>query len=162
MKIYIASSWRNQHAVEMLTKMLRDGGHKVLSFIENETTHDEITDENLGTASEQFNFDTHSATSADIVVYIGPSGCDAWAEVGAAWAKVVPIFGLWSKGENVGLMRQMVYMWFDNYRELLNVIPLAGTAAEADHLELIRRSKRDAEKNLNNFVPAPSIMETGA
>lgn len=144
MKIYIASSWRNQHAVEMLTKLLRDAQHEVLSFVENETTHDEITDENLGTATAQFNFDTHSATTADVLVYIGPSGCDAWAEVGAAWAKAVPIFGLWSKGEAVGLMRQMVYMWFNNYRELLNAIPQGGSPEEADHLELIRRSKRDA------------------
>lgn len=144
MKIYIASSWRNQHAVEMLTKMLRDAQHEVLSFVENETTHDEIIAENLGSAVEQFNFDTHSATSADIVIYIGPSGCDAWAEVGAAWAKAVPIFGLWSKGETVGLMRQMVYLWCENIRELLNAIPQGGTAAELDHLELIRRSKREA------------------
>ncbi len=35
MKIYIASSWRNQHAVEMLTSMLRVRGHEVLSFVEN-------------------------------------------------------------------------------------------------------------------------------
>jgi hypothetical protein len=35
MKIYIASSWKNQHAVEMLTALLRDRGHEVLSFVEN-------------------------------------------------------------------------------------------------------------------------------
>ena len=35
MKIYIASSWKNQHAVEMMTDMLRDKGHSVLSFVEN-------------------------------------------------------------------------------------------------------------------------------
>lgn len=35
MKIYIASSWKNQHAVEMLTSLLREKGHKVLSFVEN-------------------------------------------------------------------------------------------------------------------------------
>ena len=34
LKIYIASSWKNQHAVEMLTAMLRDMGHTVISFIE--------------------------------------------------------------------------------------------------------------------------------
>ena len=35
MKIYIASSWKNQHAVEMLTALLKEKGHKILSFIEN-------------------------------------------------------------------------------------------------------------------------------
>lgn len=34
MKIYIASSWKNQHAVEMLTTMLRKKGHKIISFVE--------------------------------------------------------------------------------------------------------------------------------
>lgn len=35
MNIYIASSWKNQHAVEMMTALLREKGHTVLSFIEN-------------------------------------------------------------------------------------------------------------------------------
>lgn len=34
MKIYIASSWKNQHAVEMLTDRLREIGHEVISFVE--------------------------------------------------------------------------------------------------------------------------------
>ena len=34
MKIYIASSWKNQHAVEMMTDKLRENGHKVISFVE--------------------------------------------------------------------------------------------------------------------------------
>ena len=34
MKIYIASSWKNQHAVEMLTDILRYKGHDVVSFVE--------------------------------------------------------------------------------------------------------------------------------
>lgn len=35
MKVYIASSWKNQHAVEMLTEKLRERGCEVLSFVEN-------------------------------------------------------------------------------------------------------------------------------
>jgi hypothetical protein len=35
MKIYIASSWKNQHAVELVTEWLRGRGHTVLSFVEN-------------------------------------------------------------------------------------------------------------------------------
>lgn len=34
MNIYIASSWKNQHSVEMLTALLREKGHTVLSFVE--------------------------------------------------------------------------------------------------------------------------------
>ena len=33
-RIYIASSWKNQHAVEMLTDLLRKAGHEVVSFVD--------------------------------------------------------------------------------------------------------------------------------
>lgn len=33
MRIYIASSWKNQHAVEMLTDYLEARGHEVISFV---------------------------------------------------------------------------------------------------------------------------------
>lgn len=36
MKIYIASSWKNQHGVEMLTKLLREKNHTVVSLNEIE------------------------------------------------------------------------------------------------------------------------------
>lgn len=138
MKIYIASSWKNQHAVEMLTDVLRQYKHEVMSFVENNygevgtlsTRHlatkngapipfDEWVWSDRGCNS--FEYDTGSAISADLVIYIGPSGTDAWAEVGAAWASGVPIYGLWAKGEQAGLMRRMV-TWFDNYHSLLGRI----------------------------------------
>lgn len=55
----------------------------------------------------------------DLLIYLGPSGNDASAEMGAAWAKGVPIFGLWAKGEQLGLMRRMVHEWFTDYKSLL-------------------------------------------
>ncbi|GEM_PF-5218004 len=67
-------------------------------------------------------YDTKGATSSDIVIYIGPSSCDAWAEVGAAWYADVPVFGLWAKNEQIGLMRRMVSAWFSSYEALLDTI----------------------------------------
>lgn len=134
MKIYIASSWKNQHAVEMLTALLRAKGHTVLSFVEKNfgesaTSGDGYSTVQSGQTFEQwcwskhgqmaFNFDTESATTSDLVIYIAPSGNDASAEIGAAWAKGIPIFGLWAKGENLGLMRRMMAHWFDTYTDLL-------------------------------------------
>lgn len=136
MKIYIASSWKNQHAVEMLTALLREQGHEILSFVENNhgenpnsATNEKAYEKPVpfeqwvwsedGTRS--FEYDTRGATESDLVIYIGPSGTDAWAEVGAAWARGVPILGLWAKGEQSGLMRRMVE-WFDNYRDLLDML----------------------------------------
>lgn len=132
-QIYIASSWKNQHAVELLTHRLREQGHTVMSFVENnhgEQKGHAATDENgkpipieEWIASERgrasFVFDTDGARLSDLVIYIGPSGTDAWAEVGIAWSNGVMIYGLWAKGEQAGLMRRLVSRWFDNYRDLL-------------------------------------------
>jgi hypothetical protein len=124
-KIYIAASWKHQHAVELLTDLLEKSGHQVVSFVREAATSGELRA--VGGLEEwidsedglrKFEFDTQGAMSADAVVYIGPSGTDAWAEVGAAWALDVPVLGLWAKGEPAGLMRRMV-CWFDNHRHLV-------------------------------------------
>lgn len=127
MKIYIASSWANQHAVEMLTHCLRDYEHEVISFVEKAVTNegranlkfDFIEWINSNDGKQKFIYDTEGATKSDLVIYIGPSGTDAWAEVGAAWASGVPILGLWAKKEQAGLMRRMIRKWFTNYEDLL-------------------------------------------
>jgi len=126
MNIYIASSWKNQHAVEMLTARLRHLGHEVKSFVENNNFEHERKipfDEWVWTAegAQSFEFDTDAAMNTDLVIYIGPSGCDAWAGVGAAWAAGTTIFGLISKAEPIGLMRRMV-TWFDRVDEMIDAI----------------------------------------
>ena len=135
MKIYIASSWKNQHAVEMMTDLLENKGHTVFSFVRASTDVDEAV-RNGETDSfddwiagpdgrAKFDYDLTSATGANLVIYIGPSGTDAWAEVGAAWARGVPVLGLWAKGEPAGLMRRMV-TWFSDYKKLLTQVDIAA------------------------------------
>lgn len=129
MKIYIASSWKNQHAVELLTIELRRRGHEVVSFVEKA-----VSDEgragmafdleqwiNSPDGEAKFHFALDEATKSDLVIYIGPSGPDAWAEVGAAWAAGKMILGLHAKGESIGLMRRMV-SWFDNVHRMVDEI----------------------------------------
>lgn len=131
MRIYIASSWRNQHAVEMLTDLLEHEGHEVASFVRFacETVgrgNLKFSGLDAWIASEdgarKFEYDIDGATSSDLVIYIGPSGMDAWAEVGAAFGRGKTIIGLWSKGEEIGLMRRLVDVWFRDYRELLAAV----------------------------------------
>ena len=126
MKIYIASSWRNQHGVEMLTKLLRDNGHEVISWIEN--NYDEWHGVakfdfekwvHTEKAMQSFIFDTEGATKCDLLIYYSPCGKDACAEMGAAWASGVPIIGLYAKGEDLGLMRKMVTKWHDSIKDIL-------------------------------------------
>ena len=132
--IYIASSWKNHHAVDMLTDLLEKKGYTVRSFVRNSNEQqlkpDAIDDDfDNWCASDRgliaFEYDTGWATKADLVIYISPSRVDAWAwaEVGAAWARANgPILGLSAKGEQVGLMRRMISKWYDDYRELLKDI----------------------------------------
>lgn len=132
MRIYIASSWKNQHAVEMLTDFLEGLGrsHQVISFVRQaeedegrvhfgDVSIDEWIESEAG--ERKFDFDLQGAMESDLVIYVGPSGTDAWAEVGAAYGSGVPIFGLWAKGEQAGLMRHMV-AWFKDYQRLLNAV----------------------------------------
>jgi len=130
MKIYIASSWRNQHAVEMLTEILRSKGHIVSSFIEQNYESgfgaEKGTSIEAWIASESgqrsFDFDTNAARESDLIIYISTSGKDAAVELGIAYASGVVIYGLYAKGEDFGLMRKVVTTWFDRYQDLLSQI----------------------------------------
>lgn len=131
MKIYIASSWKNQHGVEMLTALLREKGHEVISWVENNygENHNHVTKKfsfeewvNSSEADQSFEFDTSGATKSDLVIYYAPSGKDACAELGAAWAADVPIIGLYAKGEDLGLMRKMVSKWYTRYTDLIDAV----------------------------------------
>jgi len=134
MKIYIASSWKNALAVRLVTDRLRVHGYEVLSFLENcygesygspdgdqFTKHFEewVWEEEGGGRS--FDYDVSAATMSDAVVYIGPSGVDTWAEVGAAFGAKVPVYGVYSKGETVGLMRRMI-TWCEDIGELFDAL----------------------------------------
>lgn len=131
MKIYIASSWKNQHAVEMLTALLREKGHEVLSWVENNygEDHNHVTGKfdfetwvNSPESDQSFEYDTNGASTCDLLIYVAPSGKDACAEVGIAWGKGVPIIGLYAKGEDLGLMRKMMMGWYGRYIELLEAV----------------------------------------
>ena len=130
MKIYIASSWKNQHAVEMLTALLRKNGHTVISWIENNYGENPDAAKNTGkfnfeewvlteNAQRCFDFDTTGASTCDLLIYVGPAGKDAAAECGIAWAKGIPVIGLYAKGEDFGLMRKMFSEWFTRYTDLV-------------------------------------------
>lgn len=130
MKIYIASSWKNQHAVEMLTALLREKGHEIMSFVENNYGEGHSAKKpmdfeawmNTEMANHSFKYDTDGATKSDLVIYISPSGKDAAAEIGAAWANGVPILGLYAKGEDFGLMRKMFTAWYERYTDVLDAV----------------------------------------
>lgn len=132
LKVYIASSWKNQHGVAMLTYLLRQRNAVVISWIENNYGEKSIHPTKrlpfedwmkTQSARESFEFDTDGATKCDIFIYYAPSGKDACAELGAAFGACVPmIIGLYSPGEDLGLMRKMCGQWFETHEQLLNYL----------------------------------------
>lgn len=131
MRIYIASSWKNQHGVELLTRDLRQRGHEVISWVENNygEDHNHVTKKfdfetwvRTDESNQSFEFDTKGAMESDLVIYYGPAGKDAAAECGMAYASGVPIFALWAKGEDLGLMRKMFSLTLNRFQDLLNEV----------------------------------------
>lgn len=156
-KIYIAASWKHQHAVEMLTDVLRKNGYEVLSFVENNHGEQQgSVAKNKGKTvpfeewvwsdrgEKSFKYDSESAMNCDLLIYVGPSGKDAAAECGMAFAKGVPMFALHAKGEDFGLMRRMFLMWFTDYRVLFSYVDdffKSGTLRSVHDYEQEQRQK---------------------
>ncbi len=129
MRIYIAASWKHQHAVEMLTARLERSGHEILSWLREGRPEEAFLSSrelvafiNSTEGRRVYDFCVRSATTADLLIYLGPSGCDAWAEVGAAHGAGVPVLGLLAKSELVGLMRHMVHSWYNSVESLLEAV----------------------------------------
>jgi hypothetical protein len=129
--IYIASSWQHQHAVEMLTSIFRLNNYHVTSWVENNygENHNHVTKKfdfetwvNSKESEQSFLFDTIGAMSCDIFVYLGRAGKDAAAECGMAYASGKPMFALYSKGEDFGLMRKMFKSWHYRISDLVDTI----------------------------------------
>ena len=127
MKVYIASSWKNRLAVELLTDRMRDHGIMVTSFVEAEgQTIDKYSNFEDWFLSEDaqavFSFDTEAIKNADLIVYVGPSGTDTWFELGMAYVLFKPIIGIWVKGEMTGLMRKSLTVCTYSTNDLLKAI----------------------------------------
>jgi hypothetical protein len=131
MRIYIASSWKNQHGVEMLTALLRDKGHEVVSWVENNygEHHNHVTKAlpfhqwlETENAKQSFDFDTSGAATCDLLIFYTYAGSDAHAELAIAWTRGTPILGLYQKGYDAGLMSKMVHSWATRYTQILDQV----------------------------------------
>lgn len=133
MKIYIAASWKHEHAVVMLTMLLRQGGHEVKSFVEDgrqRNVFQQDFESWLRTDDSQaaFNHDSSGALECDCLIYIGPSGQDACTEVGMAygaqWCTAKPklMIALDAKGEQYGLMRKVFDFWVDDVMKVIHLV----------------------------------------
>ena len=127
MKIYIASSFKNLHGVHLLRNKLGQLGHQVLDWsalapplpegMPTETRRQLLDSDERG---DIFRFCTQACREADLVIYLGPAGQDAAAEVGIAYASNIPVYGLAGPLEAPGLiLTRCVQKWFSQVEPLL-------------------------------------------
>ena len=127
MKIYIASSFKNLHAVHLLRDQLTSQGHQVLDWSALAPPLPEGMAPNIrrqlldsDERGEIFTFCAAACGQADLVIYLGPAGQDAAAEVGIAYAHGVPVLGLAGPLEAPGLiLTRCVKQWFTQVNQLL-------------------------------------------
>ena len=133
MKIYIASSYRNLHAVQLLRDALTAEGHTILDwtvFVPPLSTY--FQSERKAALddpgrNEVFDFCTEACGRADAVLYIGPAGQDSACEVGIAYAAGVPVFGIAGPLEEPGLiLRKCVRCWFQTAGDFLDYFDKEG------------------------------------
>lgn len=125
--LYIASSFRNVHAVAMLSQRLAASGHTVLDWTKKApplAADMPIQERRALLDSDErgdtFRFCVHACARADLLIYLGPAGQDAACEVGIAFNAGVPAYGLRGKLEAPGLiLTRAVTRWFDNVDDLL-------------------------------------------
>lgn len=125
--IYIASSFRNVHAVQMLRDTLKKRGHVVLDWSAfAPPLPDDMTPEERRAAldaderGEIFDYCTQSCAQADLVIYLGQAGQDSACEVGIAFNAGVPVYGLAGALEKPGtIMQRAVTQWHPDTKRLL-------------------------------------------
>ena len=143
--IYIASSYRSLTAVHLLRNILIERCHKVLDWTKFAPPLPEgMTPERRRQAldaddrGEIFDFCAEACARADLVIYLGPAGQDAAAEVGMAYVAGVPVFGLAGRMESPGLiLTKAVTHWCEDVSDLL--LAVDGLAERMD----VERGKRE-------------------
>jgi len=150
-EVYFASSWKHADTVKKLTDQLRFYGFNVYSWLENSGTEDPnkeafSLEEWLQTQDSVrcFQYDLESIKRVQLLIYIGASGIDAWAEVGfAAGRGNCEIWALWGCNEKVGIMRKLINRLFRTETELL-------TAAKS----LLKQNGNTKQLELANLMRA--------
>jgi hypothetical protein len=139
MNIYIASSARNLHGVQLLRDALITRGHHILdwtAYAPPLADHLSPEERRLALDSDErgeiFDFCFQACTKADALIYLGLAGQDAACEVGMAFAAGVPTIGLAAPTEKPGLiLNRAVTRWAKDAGECLELIDQLKAAVEA-------------------------------
>ncbi len=148
-KIYIASSFRHIHAVQLLALNLQEMGYEILDWTRKASVPEGLnpaqrrewmdTDDNGGTV---YAFCKMACTSADMVLYLGQSGQDAGVEIGMACAKNIPILGIRGPLESAGLMLYgSCTHWVEDIAHALKLLQEIAAIRSEDIYEFLSKKK---------------------
>ncbi len=129
--IYIASSFRHKHAVQMLTRLFTATlvDIAILDWTEKATPPEGLNADqrrqwmDTDHGGNVYSFCRDACGSADLVIYLGHSGQDAGVEVGMAFGSGVEVIGLAGPLESPGLMLHgAVKEWAKNIEDLIFMV----------------------------------------
>ena len=168
-RLYIASSFRNLHAVRLFGRALNTSDFELLDWTakakppEGLTPAERRMDADHG--GEVFAFCEEACRNADIIVYLGSSGQDAGVEVGIARGCGVPVLGVRGPLEAPGLMLYGAgSIWVEHVEEALN---LPGVQIHSDntlgsgHAEKVGRDLRADRRARADLAILPGIAVIG-
>ncbi len=152
-KIYIASSFRHIHAVQLLERQLITMGYEILDWTRKASVPEGLTpaqrrewmdtDNNGGTV---FAFCHESCTSADLVIYLGQSGQDAGVEIGMAKASNIPVLGIRGPLEYAGLMLYgSCTTWVDSIGHALLILERLASCDVKDFTKKLVSLKKETK-----------------
>ncbi len=154
MRVYIASSFKNIHAVRLLAKTMRTMGYTILDWTEKATPPEglnsaqrrEWMDTDHG--GEVFSFCAKACKDADFLIYLGTSGQDAGVEVGIAYGYGVPVLGIRGPLESPGLMLYGAgTVWVEHIEQAIHILE-----EMMEHKKNYDSTHRDdKDKNPNSF-----------
>lgn len=140
MKIYIASSARNLHGVQLLRDSLGARGHTILDWtvlappladsLSAEERRKVLDSDERG---DIFAFCAESCVRADLLIYLGASGQDAACEVGMGYASGIPVIGLAAPTEKPGLiLTRAVKIWARDVNNCLELVDRLGKTGQLE------------------------------
>lgn len=136
--VYVASSFKHLHAVQLLSRELHKQGYLVVDWTQKATPPEGLNaaqrrqwmDTDHG--GEVFAFCAKACTTADLVLYLGTAGQDAGVEIGMAFAAQRPVLGIRGPLESPGLMLHgAVTVWAETVEQALEMTATLAHAADA-------------------------------
>lgn len=129
MQVYIASSFKNIHAVRLLAKEMESMGYTILDWTKKATPPEGLSPSarrewmDTDHGGEVFSFCATACKEADFLIYLGTSGQDAGVEIGIAYGCNKPVLGIRGPLEAPGLMLHgAITVWVEHIEQALEAL----------------------------------------